>query len=99
MVNAAVVECYKTLVDPFGSVNAAHPNPHRGADYKATAGSTVVAYEECTVINSSKYSSVLGFYLVAKRKRDGKYIGWAHLVKGTRPNDGDVLKPGDKVGL
>lgn len=99
MVNAAVAECYATLVDPFGSVNEAHKTPHRGSDYRRAAGQVIVAYEECTVVVSDKYSSILGFYLVAKRKRDGKYIGWAHILKGTRPNNGDVLKAGDKVGL
>lgn len=99
MVNAAVVECYATLVDPFGSVNADHPTPHRGADYRRSAGQTVVAYEECTVIDSDLKSSVLGFCLVAQRKRDGKFIGWAHLLQGTRPGNGAVLQAGDKVGL
>jgi hypothetical protein len=98
MANAAVVECYATLVDPFGST-AGRPSPHRGADYRRSAGQTVVAYEKCTVINSDLHSSYLGYSLVAQRARDGKYIGWAHLLKGTRPGNGTVLEAGDKVGL
>lgn len=98
MANAAVVECYATLVDPFNST-AGRDTPHRGADYRRADGQKVVAYEKCTVINSDLKSSFLGYSVVAKRARDGKYIGWAHLKVGTRPGAGTVLNPGDQVGL
>lgn len=98
MVNQAVAECYATLVDPFGST-AGRPSPHRGADYKRSAGQTIVAYEDCTVIDSDLKSQYLGYSLTAKRHRDGKVIGWAHIRQGTRPGNGTVLKAGDQVGL
>lgn len=98
MPNAAVVECYATLVEAFNTLRS-DGSRHRGADYKRSAGQPVVAYEECTVVDSDLYSSYIGYSVVARRKRDGKYIGWAHLRKGTRPNNGTVLKAGDQVGL
>lgn len=98
MSNAAVAECYATLVEAFGSTTN-RPSPHRGSDYKAKAGQPVVAYEECTVVSSDLKSAILGHYIVAKRKRDGKYIGVAHVRVGTRPDNGTVLKPGDSMGL
>lgn len=98
MANAAVVECYATLVDAFGST-AGRDSPHRGADYRRAAGAVIVAYETCTVIDSDAYSRYLGYSLVAQRARDGKYIGWSHILKGTRPGNGTVLQPGDQVGL
>lgn len=98
MSNAAVAECYATLVEVFGSTTN-RPNPHRGADYKAKAGQTIVAYEECTIVSSDSKSNILGHYVVAKRKRDNKHIGWAHVRVGTRPNVGTVIKPGGSVGI
>lgn len=98
MANAAVVECYATLTDPFNST-IGRASPHRGADYRRGAGQVVVAYEECIVTNSNIYSSFLGYCVTATRVRDGRAIGWAHLILGTRPNDGDRLYPGDQVGL
>ena len=98
MVNADVVECYATMVDAFGNT-AGRPSAHRGADYRRKAGQTIVAYETCTVVDSDLYSKILGYSLVAKRHRDGKYIGWAHIRKGTRPSNGTVLNPGSSAGL
>lgn len=98
MANAAVVECYQTLTDAFGST-IGRPSPHRGADYRRSAGQVVVAYEECIVTNSDFYSSVLGYCLTATRVRDGRAIGWAHLRVGTRPANGTRLMPGDQVGI
>lgn len=98
MANAAVVECYATLVDPFGST-AGRNSPHRGADYRRSAGQAVVAYEACTVVDSDLKSQYLGYSLTAQRHRDGMFIGWSHLVVGTRPGNGTVLQPGDQVGL
>lgn len=98
MANAAVVECYGTPGDVFGAT-AGRDNPHRGQDYKRPAGSKVVAYETCTVVDSDLKSSVLGYSVVARRARDGLFIGWAHLLVGTRPANGTVLQPGDQVGL
>lgn len=95
---AAVRDCYAVLVDPFGST-AGRDTPHRGADYRRTGGQVVVAYEKCTVVNSDLKSSFLGYSVVAKRARDGAYIGWAHLLVGTRPNAGTVLEAGDPVGV
>lgn len=94
----AVRTCYAVLVDPFGST-AGRDTPHRGADYRVGAGQPVVAYEKCTVVNSDLKSSFLGYSVVAKRHRDGAFIGWAHLVVGTRPNNGQVLEAGDQVGI
>lgn len=98
MVNAAVAECYATLVEGFNTLRV-NGTRHRGADYRRAAGQPVVAYEKCIVVNSDFYSEVLGYCLVAKRVRDGRMIGWAHLRKGTRPANGTVLEPGDRVGL
>jgi hypothetical protein len=98
MANAAVAQCYATLVEVFGSMKN-RLSPHRGSDYKAKAGQKIVAYEECTVVSSDSKTNILGHYLVAKRKRDNKYIGWAHVRVGTRPALGTVLMPGDSVGL
>jgi hypothetical protein len=98
MANAAVVECYATLTDPFNST-AGRPSPHRGADYRRGAGQAVVAYEECVVTNSDIYSSFLGYCVTATRVRDGRAIGWAHLKVGTRPATGTRLYPGDQVGI
>lgn len=98
MVNADVVECYASMVDAFGST-VGRPSPHRGADYRRSAGQKIVAYETCTVVDSDLYSKYLGYSLVARRARDGKYIGWAHILKGTRPLNGVVLQPGDSVGI
>jgi len=98
MVNEEVAECYAVMVEKFGSM-INRPSAHRGADYRRAAGKTIVAYETCTVVNSDFYSKILGYSLVAKRHRDGKYIGWAHLVKGTRPGNGTVLNPGNSCGI
>lgn len=98
MVNADVAACYATLVDPWGST-AGRPSAHRGADYRRSAGQPILAYEECTVVDSDLKSQYLGYSLVARRKRDGKYIGWAHIRQGTRPANGTVLLSGGSVGL
>lgn len=96
--SSAVAKCYATLVEVFNSMENRR-TPHRGADYEADAGGTIVAYEECTVVNSDIKSNILGHCLVARRKRDGKYIGWAHVKVGTRPSRGTVLKAGASVGI
>lgn len=98
MANAAVVECYATLVEGFNTLRS-NGTRHRGADYRRGAGQVIVAYETCTVTNSDFYSSALGHCLTATRARDGKSIGWAHIRKGTRPANGTVLQPGDQVGI
>jgi len=98
MANAAVVDCYATLTDAFGSI-IGRTSPHRGADYRRSAGQPVVAYEECIVTNSDIYSSYLGYCVTATRVRDGRAIGWAHLRVGTRPANGTRLYPGDQVGI
>lgn len=98
MANAAVVDCYATLTDPFDSI-VGRDSPHRGADYRRGAGQPVVAYEECIVTNSDIFSSFLGYCVTATRVRDGRAIGWAHLKAGTRPNNGTRLMPGDQVGI
>jgi hypothetical protein len=49
-------------------------------------------------VDSDLKSTFLGYSVVAKRHRDGAFIGWAHLQAGTRPNNGTVLNPGDSVG-
>lgn len=80
-------------------VDRAHPNGHRGCDFRlpAAGGSWIPAYERCVVV-STPFSPILGFCTVV-RYADGRFGYWAHLRRGTRPNVGDVLNPGDKVGL
>jgi hypothetical protein len=90
----------------FGVKDALHPAGHHGQDVRLPGGggSAVVAYEECVVVESGTevtrgFTSILGWYLVARAKSDGRFLGWAHLRRGTRASVGDVLKPGDLVGL
>lgn len=90
----------------FGVKDALHPGGHHGQDVRLPGGggSAVVAYEECTVVECGTevtrgFTSILGWYLVARAKSDGRLIGWAHLRRGTRASLGKVLKPGDLVGL
>jgi hypothetical protein len=98
MVDQRVLDGYATLVEGFGST-VGRTSPHRGADYRRGDSDPVVAYEPCTVVDSDLKSSFLGYSVVAKRHRDGQFIGWAHLKLGTRPAAGTVLNPGDNAGL
>jgi hypothetical protein len=99
-------DCYARPGTAFGVVDAAHPNGHRGQDFKLPGGggSPQYAYEPCTVVLSGVevtkgFTSILGYYVVAKAASDGKYLFWCHLKKSSRPPEGRVLKPGDLVGL
>jgi hypothetical protein len=89
----------------FDVVDAEHPGGHHGQDFSLPAGggSEVVAYTECTVVEcgievTKGFTAVLGWYVVARTPL-GRYLGWAHLRRGTRAKLGKVLKPGDLVGL
>jgi hypothetical protein len=100
-------DAYATTRDLYGMtrvVNGKTTNPHRGVDFAVQAGDVVPAYEECIVVESGTevtkgFTAILGWYVVAKSVRDGRYLGWAHLRRGTRPEIGTRLKPGDQVGL
>lgn len=78
--------------DGFGAT-AGRSNPHRGTDL---AVRTLYAWERLTVVNSDVFYSTLG-YCVILRADDGELFGVAHCRKGTRANNGAVLKPGDKI--
>jgi hypothetical protein len=100
------VEVYSNLSTRFGLVDGEHPTGHKGQDFRLPngGGSVIPAYEECVVVESGTevtkgFTAILGWYVVARSLRDGKYLGWAHLRRGTRPAVGTVLKPGDQVGL
>lgn len=98
---------YATTRDLYGVtriVNGKRTNPHRGCDFAIKAGDVVPAYEECIVVESGTevtkgYTAVLGWYVVAQSVRDGRFLGWAHLRRGTRPKIGTRLRPGDQVGI
>jgi hypothetical protein len=93
-------EAYSDIGTLWAVRDAAHPNGHRGQDFAVPGGSVVPAYEECLVVNSSDPTSLyIGNTLVARAVSDGRFLGWAHLVKGTRPGEGVTLYPGDQVGL
>lgn len=88
---------YKKSTNPFGVKGPLYSAVgHRGADFAVAAHGVVPAYfsGEC-VLNG--HSSVLGNYTVFKA--DGAYLGYAHLLIGTRPDVGQEVKPGDRVGL
>lgn len=89
----------------FNVVDTEHPGGHHGQDFSLPAGggSEVVAYTTCTVVESGievtrGFTAVLGWYVVARTPL-GRYLGWAHLRRGTRAPVGRVLRPGDTVGL
>jgi hypothetical protein len=100
-------DAYATTRDLYGVtriVNGARTNPHRGCDFAVKGGDVVPAYEECIVVESGSevskgFTAILGWYVVAKSVKDGRYLGWAHLRRGTRPAVGTRLQPGDQVGL
>lgn len=100
------VSVYSNVGTRFGLVDLEHPGGHHGQDFRLPngGGSVIPAYEECVVVESGTevtrgFTAILGWYVVAKSTQDGKYMGWAHLRRGTRPAVGAVLKPGDQVGL
>lgn len=100
------VAVYSNVGTRFGLVDTEHPGGHHGQDFRLPngGGSVIPAYEECVVVESGVevtrgFTAILGWYVVAKSTRDGRYMGWAHLRRGTRPAVGAVLKPGDQVGL
>lgn len=70
---------------------------HRGTDLSVDAGAPIFAWETMTCIENG-YSPIVGPF-VNFSLPDGKFIGVAHVKEGTRPNVGDVLKPGDRIAL
>lgn len=89
----------------FAVVDKLHPVGHHGQDFHLPAGggSEVVAYEEVTIVESGVevtrgFTSMIGWYVVGRAK-DGRYLGWAHLRRGTRASVGEVVKPGGRIGL
>lgn len=95
-------DAYAVEGTDFNVVDWAHPNGHRGADWKLAGGSVVPAFQKMRVHASNLFSSILGYCLTAQLiggKWDGLYVGFAHLRGGTRPNNNDILYPGDQIGL
>src|SRR5205085_10356333 len=94
-------DAYAVEGTDFAVKDSAHPNGHRGADWKLAAGSVVPAFQKCRVIASNLFSSILGYCVTVQLiggKYDGYYVGFAHLRGGTRPNNGDILQAGDQIG-
>ena len=75
----SLASCYRTLTTPFGEKADYYSRPqgHSGADYRASVGDPVLAYEDIT-ITTVRWSYWLG-WCVEGRADDGRYIGWAHL--------------------
>lgn len=75
-----IADCYDDLTTPFGE-----PGPyytpgvgHRGADYRHSAGETIVAYK-AMFIEYVGYSDGLGWVIGARFADGSGYAGWAHL--------------------
>lgn len=78
------------------NVLRANGKRHRGHDIKAPRGQVVPALNAGTV-HAIGYSSVLGYYVVV-RLTAFTYEFYCHLIVGTRPKVGTVLKQGQSVG-
>lgn len=83
--------------DGFGAT-AGRTSPHKGTDIGLPGGAPLPAWERLTVVDSDTFIPNLG-YIINLRADDGQYFGVAHMRKGTRPNNGTVLRPGDTIGL
>jgi hypothetical protein len=95
-------EAYAVEGTDWNVHDAAHPNGHRGADWKLGAGKVVPAFQKMRVHASNLFSPILGYCLTAQLiggQYDGWYVGFAHLRGGTRPNNNDILQPGGQIGL
>jgi len=77
--------------DGFGAT-AGRSRPHRGTDLAVW---TIYAWERLTVVSNPFYAALGNCVLL--RAADGELFGVAHCRKGTRPDVGDVLEPGDKI--
>lgn len=88
---------YRTVTNPFHAKSALYSGPgHHGVDFAASAHQPIPTYVKAKCV-AMGHSSVLGNWVVLKAGL--VHYGWAHLVIGTRPDLGDVLQPGDRVGL
>ncbi len=72
---------------------------HRGTDFreKGNAGRPLLAWETMTCIENA-WHDVVG-PVTNLRMSDGKVVGVAHTLIGSRPDVGQTLKPGDRIAL
>jgi murein DD-endopeptidase MepM/ murein hydrolase activator NlpD len=88
---------YKKTTNPFGTKGPFYgPAGHHGADFAVGSHGAVPAYFNGTLVLNG-HSSVLGNYSVYRA--DGAYLGFAHLLAGTRRDVGSKVTPGQSVGL
>lgn len=84
------------LGTPFGVVDAAHPNGHRGDDLNGVKEGTPLKAVNDGVIALSVYSKVLGNIVVL---RSGiRYFGYCHMQKPTHLAVGTRVKSGEVIG-
>lgn len=87
---------YKKVTNPFHAPGALYAGWHHGADFAVANHGAIPAYFNGTCVKNA-HSEYLGNYSVFKA--DGAYIGYAHLLLGTRRNVGEKITPGQTVGL
>jgi murein DD-endopeptidase MepM/ murein hydrolase activator NlpD len=87
---------YKKVSNPFHAPSKIYSGWHHGADFPVAAHGVVPAYfsGECVKLGFTPY---IGYYAVFHA--DGAFLSYAHLLVGTRPDVGQHVKPGDRVGL
>jgi murein DD-endopeptidase MepM/ murein hydrolase activator NlpD len=87
---------YARVTNPYHAVATIYSGKiHHGVDYAAGSHAEVPSYFNGTCVLNG-HSSFLGNYTVLRRS-DGKYVGYAHCLVGTRPDVGAKVKPGDTI--
>lgn len=84
------------LGTPFGKVDAAHPNGHRGDDYNGVKEGTALKAVNDGKIVVSVYSKILGNIVVLKTGI--WYWGYCHMKAPTSLPIGTLVKSGDVIG-
>lgn len=94
---SSIATCYAREGNVFGYKDPEYygPDGHRGQDYKASVGDTIVTYEAGTV-RKVQYSKYIGLVVVIEADSDHAFEGWAH-TRNVKVAVGQYLPAGSAI--